>query len=117
MRSFPAGKLDKRIRFERRRPVDDGYGNVRDEWEPLFQRFCNVKPVQGREQVEAGVLESTFRAVVKVRRDSGTKAVTAADRIVFETPPYSGLAANIRSIIPQPDNAFIDLVVEQGVAD
>jgi head-tail adaptor len=117
MPSFPAGRLDQIVAFERRRMVDDAHGNVQADWVALFTRFCNVKPSAGREQLEAGRLESTFRAVVKVRRDSLTSTIQAGDRVVFQRAPYLGLTANIRSIVPLPDRAFLDLVVEQGVAD
>jgi head-tail adaptor len=109
--------MDHRVRFEREATADDGFGNVTNgTWSALVTRWARVKPEKGREQVEAGRLESTMRGVLTVRREAATIAITPADRAVFVVGPYSGKTVNIRSIIPGPDNSTIEFVFEEGVA-
>ena len=112
-----AGFLSHRIRFERRGTSgDDGYGNVLEAWVEVATRWAAFRPQFGREAVAAGRLESTVLGVVTLRRDAVTQAIGAADRVVFATPPYFGWTGQVRSVVPTPDNADIEITVEIGVA-
>jgi hypothetical protein len=54
--------------------------------------------------------------VLTVRRSSVSAGVTAADRGVFVTGPYTGRTFNVRSIIPGADNSTLEMAIEEGVA-
>lgn len=107
-----------RVRFERRVPgADDGAGNVRPgAWSALNTCWAAFRPKFGREQLEAGRLESTMQGTLTTLAFAETKAVTAADRVVFVTGPYAGKACQIRSIVPTPDAREIEFLLEDGVA-
>lgn len=112
-----AGQRNHRVRFERRAVVpDDGYGNEFEAFAELFQRWAGFRPKFGREQLQAGRLESTMQGTLTVLADPDTKAVTAAHRVVFVTGPYAGRTCQIRSIVPTPDAREIELLLEEGVA-
>ena len=115
----PAGRRSNRLRFERQKPTDDGYGNVLQSWEDpevIATVWAAFRPQFGREQLAAGRLESTLTGVVTVLRSSLTAGITASDRVVFNAGPYAGTVCQIRSIVPTPDNAEIEFTIEAGVA-
>lgn len=112
------GQRNNRIRFERRVPgADDGAGNVLpDAWTPLNTCWAAFRPKFGKEELEAGRLESTMVGALTTLAFAETKAVTAADRVVFVTGPYAGKACQIRSILPTPDAREIEFLLEEGTA-
>lgn len=113
------GRRSHRVRFERQVAEDDGYGNRRRSWaqpEAVATVWAAFRPVFGREQVAAGRLESTLTGTLTVLRSTVTRSITPADRVVFAAGPYAGTACNIRSIVPTPDNAEIEMTLESGVA-
>lgn len=117
VRSRHAGPMVSLARFERRVPGDDGHGNaLTDTWAPLFTAWAHLRPQFGREQVEAGRLESTLLAVLTIDRHAAAEALTAADRAVITAGPYAGLVLNLRSLVPTMDNRQIEITAEQGVA-
>jgi len=113
-----AGQRNFRVRFERRDPTgDDGYGNPRPAaWTALSTCWAAFRPKFGKEQLEAGRPEATMLGTLTTLAFAATKAVTAADRVVFATGPYAGKACQIRSIIPTPDAREIEFLLEDGVA-
>lgn len=113
-----SGQRPHRVRFERRVPGgDDGYGNVLPAtWTALTTVWAGFRPRFGREQLEAGRLESTMQGTLTVLASAATKAVTAADRAVFATGAYAGLECQIRSIVPTADTREIEMILEEGVA-
>lgn len=113
-----AGQRNHRVRFERRVPgADDGAGNVLPEnWTALNTCWAGFRPKFGREQQEAGRLESGLTGTLTTLSFAATRAVTAADRAVFVTGPYAGLECQIRSIVPTPDGSEIEFLIESGVA-
>lgn len=113
-----AGQRDHRVRFERRvAGADDGAGNVRPgDWTALNTCWAAFRPKFGKEQLEAGRPESTMLGTLTTLAFAATKAVTAADRVVFVAGPYAGKACQIRSIIPSPDAREIEFLLEDGVA-
>jgi head-tail adaptor len=112
-----AGRYAHRVRIDRRSVSGgDGYGNVLAAWAPLVTRWAAFRAQSGREQVEAGRLESTMVGTLTFRRDAMLAGVSAADRVVFISGPYAGRSAQIRSIVPTGDGADIDMTIEVGVA-
>lgn len=107
-----------RVRFERRVPGgDDGYGNtLPSTWTEIVTTAGGFRPKFGREQLEAGRLESTMQGTLTVRRTPTTAAIDAAARAVFVAGPYNGKACQIRSIVPTPDNREIEVMLEEGTA-
>lgn len=135
--AIAAGRLSNRVRIERRGEVrafeietvttlagapsndeisGDGFGNVLMAWSEVATRWAAFLPRFGREVVEAGRLEATLTGTLTLRRDAVTATVTAADRIVFLAGPYRGATAQIRSVVPTPDNREIELALEAGTA-
>lgn len=107
-----------RVRFEVRIPGgDDGYGNeLPATWTALGIVSAAFRPKFGREQLEAGRLESTMQGTLTVLRSSVTAALKADSRAVFVSGPYKDKVCQIRSIIPMPDNREIEIILEEGVA-
>lgn len=107
-----------RVRFERQvAGGDDGYGNtLPSAWTEIVTVSAAFRPKFGREQLEAGRLESTMQGTLTVRRTSATAVITAAARVVFTAGPYAGKACQIRSIVPTPDNREIEFMLEEGGA-
>ena len=115
--TYAAGLMNGRARFERRSTAaDDGYGNERQTWGTICTLAAGFLPERGREDVDAGRLQSTLRGVVTVHRSSMSRSVQAEDRIVFIAGPFNGQTFNIRSVMPRPDAATIEFSVEAGVA-
>lgn len=113
-----SGNLNNRVRFERQVPgADDSYGNpLPATWTELATVWAAFRPKFGREQLEAGGLESTMTGALTVRRSAAVAAVTAADRVVFTAGPYADRTCQIRSIVPTMDNSGIEFLLEEGVA-
>lgn len=110
--------LNNRVRFERQvLGADDGYGNTLPAtWTEVTTVWASFRPRFGREQVEAGRLESTLMGALLVRRSVLAATITAADRAVFTAGPYSGKTCQIRSIVPTMDNSWLEMLLEEGVA-
>lgn len=107
-----AGNLNRRVTFERRRSGTDEFGNVSNAWDYLMSVWADVRETVGREAVEAGRIEASRTATVRIRRSSDSLRLTADDRML-----YSGDAWNIRSIADLGrENEMLDLLVEFGVA-
>lgn len=113
-----AGRRNFRVRFERRVPgTDDGAGNERPEtWTALNTCWAGFRPKFGKEQLAAGRPESTLTGTLTTLAFAATRAVTAADRVVFVTGPYKDKECQIRSIVPTPDGSEIEFLLEEGVA-
>lgn len=103
-----------RIRFEREAMTDDGYGNTRGAWQTVCERWAAFRPRFGREQVEAGTLESSLTGTLTVLRDAQTELVTPGDRLIFIIGPLRGQICNIRAVIPT--SREIEFTLEAGVA-
>jgi head-tail adaptor len=105
-----------RVRFEVRvQGGDDGFGNeLPATWTEIVTIAGAFRPKFGREQLEAGRLESTMQGVLTVRRTPETAAIAADSRVVFVAGPYKDKACQIRSIVPTPDNREIEIMIEEG---
>lgn len=110
-----AASFSTRVRIERRgAATPDGYGNTLEAWAPVATLWASWRPEFGREALAAGRLESTRRGVLGLRTSSITRALGAADRIVFVTGPEAGSIGNIRSIVPTAET--VEATLEIGVA-
>lgn len=113
-----AGAMRERVRFQRRRPDKDQWGNVEGEWATLAERAAQIRPMKGGEAIEAGKLEGRAPVEIVVRwchtLGSGASALVTDDRVV---DVRSGRAFNIRSVENRDQRRrFLTLTCEAGVA-
>lgn len=104
-----AGKLREPITIQRKQPTPDGLGGQTLQWVSLFTTRADVRPVSGREAVQAMQLQAsiTHRIYIRYRAD-----LTAADRILLRGQPLQ-----IRAIINiEMRNRWLELACDQGVA-
>lgn len=91
-----------------------------DVWNPTEEEgavWAYLRPVFGREQVEAGRNESTMLGTLVVRSSPGIRLIDPAYRVRFlNYGPYAKMICNIRSIVPTPDRKYVEFRLEQGVA-
>lgn len=109
-----AGALRDRAEFQRQATgAIDQYGNVAGAWQELVTVWADLRETKGKESVEAGRLESTVTATLRVRSSSDTRAITPADRVVVRGGTWA-----IRSGPIQLDakNTTLEFVIEKGVA-
>lgn len=120
-----AGDLAERFAFDSPTTSPDGSGGTEIGWAEQFSRAAQVIYSRGNESVEAARLTGRSIYKVKLRSDSGTRAITTdwRARDVRRGLP-SGVAGdalpgtryNIREADAITDRAWVYLVVEAGVA-
>lgn len=107
-----AGRLNKRVAFERPQRTDDGGGGASVTWVREFTVWGALTPERGRERLQAGRLASEVAGVLKVRSSSQTRDVDETYRVIVDNVPYQ-----VRAIAnPDQRNAVLEMVVERGVA-
>jgi len=109
-----AGKLDRRLRFEKRLEVDDGAGNYTAGWVLQFETAAHRMWVRGGETVMAARLESRQPAVLVVRNSANARQIGNDWRAVDKR---DGRVYNIREIPKESDDrAMLEMLAEAGVA-
>lgn len=80
------GDLDQRVRVETQATAADGYGGGALTWTLLAEVWARVRPMSGRERVEAAAVEAPalYRFVIRRRGD-----LTEAARLVWNGHGYS----------------------------
>jgi SPP1 family predicted phage head-tail adaptor len=107
-----SGTMDRRCLFERRDTTSDAYGNVTSGgWVTLATVWGSLSEKPGREAVNAGRLESSAMATLRIRDSAAARGFTAADRVTIDTRAYA-----IREVRPPQRSGIIEIVVERGVA-
>ena len=113
-----AGDLRDRIAVERNTTGDDGYGNQVVGWAALevngkpLQLWANVRETPGKERVEAGRLEASRTATIRVRSSSLSRQISEADRVTVR-----GQIWNIRGIAALTDGRdMLEMICETGGA-
>lgn len=109
-----AGKLDRRLQFQRREEVDDGAGNTVADWVAQFECAANRKWLRGGESVLAARLESRQPVILTIRNSTSARqigndwrAVDLRDDRVF----------NVREIPKESDDcATLEMLAEAGVS-
>lgn len=84
-----AGKLDRRIQFQRFTLTDDGFGQV--------EAFANLgspiaagkRDVSDGERMRAGEVSAQITSRFHVRSSAFTRDLTPADRLVYEGKTYN----------------------------
>ncbi|PLU37995.1 hypothetical protein BMJ27_07485 [Sinorhizobium medicae] len=112
--SAPAGELRHKIELQVRTLVDDGYGNeIAGPFETQATVHAKFHYLRGGEEVFAGRLAGKQPAIVTVRQNAATRALTPSWRIVTS----DGEEWNIRSITdPDGRRAWLEILAEKGVA-
>ena len=111
--------LRERITFQRLTEGTDIYGNVVNGWADIetapdmpLTVWADIRETPGKERVDAGRVEASATATIRIRSSAATRGVTEADRIMAR-----GHVWNIRGIAPLGNkNAFLDILCERGVA-
>lgn len=83
-----AGDLRHRIAIERETRTPDGAGGFSSSWTTLAVRWAALQPVRGTESVVAGRQQQRQTWLAVLRRDSTTRSITPADRIVWDGALY-----------------------------
>ncbi len=105
-------RLRHRVTFNRQTQVDDGYGNVTGEFEPLFTVWGNVREMPGKERVEAGSVEGIITCTIRIRDSAQARTITAADQAEAR-----GKVWNLETPTFVNDNgAFLDIKGTSGGA-
>lgn len=108
-----AGQLYERVAFEKKGTASDGAGGTTTAWTEQFQCRAGYIHLRGGESVMAARLEGTHSIVVRVRASSNTRLVTTDWRV---KDARTSVVFNIRDITPIDDRAFLDFLVQSGVA-
>lgn len=107
--TYRTGELDQRVKVMRQTSTDDGYGGQIVEFIESGEYWCHVRPLSGRETVEADRLagEATYLFVFRNGMD-----VQDSDRLDWYGDQY-----NIR-VRKQPKGRamYIEIEAERGVA-
>jgi len=114
-----AGRLREQVSFQRLVPGNDIYGNAVTAWASLeispdvaLTVWADIRETLGKERVDAGRVEASNTATIRVRSFPETRGITSADRVVAR-----GQVWNIRSVVPVGnDGAMLDILCEGGVA-
>lgn len=107
-----AGRLRNRCHFERPTVETSPTGNQRRGWESHATLWGDLLPQRGREQLEAGRLESSVPGTLQIRYSSVAAQIDASYRVTINGEPYQ-----IRSVMdPDMRRRLIEMVVERGVA-
>lgn len=104
-----AGSLRDTITVQRQSAQSDGMGGQAIQWDDLFSTRAQVKPLSGREALQAMQLQATIthRIYIRFRAD-----LTTADRILLRGQPLQ-----IRSILNiEMRSQWLELSCDQGVA-
>ncbi|MQX28871.1 phage head closure protein [Sinorhizobium meliloti] len=109
-----AGELRHKIDLQVRTLIDDGYGNeIAGPYETQATVHAKFHFLRGGEEVMAGRLAGKQPAIITVRQNAATRALTTSWRILTT----DGEAWNIRSITdPDGRRAWLEILAEKGVA-
>jgi len=116
VRKASAGRMHQRLHFQKRSIVDDSYGNeVAGPFETVFTTAAELIPLRGGEPVQAARLVGVQPYTVRIRSCAAAREVTTSWRIVDAR--NASRVMNIRTVTnPDQKNAWLDLLVDDGVA-
>lgn len=108
-----AGLMRDRVVFQRlSEGAADDYGNVYSGWSDLATRSADLREQKGRERITGGALQDKALATLRVRSDSTTSTITAADRVVAR-----GITWAIKDVMQvDAKGTLMEFVLEKGVA-
>lgn len=108
--------MHQRLHFQKRSIVDDSYGNeVAGPFETVFTTAAELIPLRGGEPVQAARLVGVQPYTLRIRSCVAAREVTTSWRIVDAR--NASRVMNIRTVSnPDQKNAWLDLLVDDGVA-
>lgn len=111
-----AGKLSQRVAFDAPVETPDGSGGTDAGFalpEDAYECAAEFIYLRGGETVIASRLTGTQPVIVKIRATVAARAITPDWRL-RHLP--AGTVFNIRTVVPTPDRAALELICESGVA-
>ncbi|MDX0597154.1 head-tail adaptor protein [Sinorhizobium medicae] len=111
-----SGRMRQRLHFQKRPEGEDDYGNPQSgPYETVFTVAAELIPLRGGEPVQAARLVGVQPYTVRIRSCAAAREVTTAWRIVDAR--NASRVMNIRTVTnPDQKNAWLDLLVDDGVA-
>lgn len=111
---FGVGQMDKRVAFDMREAIDDGYGNiVAGPWQEQFRTWAKFIFLHGSETVMAARLESRQTVVAQIWTCAQARQI-GTDWQMRDV--RRGTLFNVRTINEDRSRAILELLCEQGVA-
>lgn len=111
---FPtAQELDRRVFFDARVEVDDGYGNVEGDFAEQFEVWAAFRPRGGSEAVQADRLEGRNTFGIYVRSSTQTRQISSDWRVRDKA---TGNAFAVKIVDTVSDARWVYLEVQTGVA-
>lgn len=109
-----AAELRHKIDLQVRTLIDDGYGNeIAGPYETQATVHAKFHYLRGGEEVMAGRLAGKQPAIITVRQNAATRALTTDWRILTQDDE----AWNIRSITDSDGRrAWLEILAEKGVS-
>jgi head-tail adaptor len=109
---MPAGRLNKRVRFEREEQSPDGAGGYDLAWLMDFICWGGLQLERGREKIDAGRIAESTAGVLTIRSSNESRALTTSHRVIIDEEEW-----NVRSIANEDQrNKYLSIVVEKGGA-
>lgn len=108
-----AGRLNKRVTFQRETTADDGGGGQVVTWaniSGLVDIAAGFTPERGRERLESGRIAAATAGVLRIRSFTLSRTITEKDRVMIDDIPHV-----VRSISnPDQKNRELEMTVERG---
>lgn len=108
-----AGRLNKRVAFERPLETSNGAGGTIEGWAPEFTVWAVYRRLRGGETVQAARLAGSQPTVITVRSSVQARRVTTDWRARDER---TGEVFNLRAIVETDDRSMLEITAESGVA-
>ncbi len=106
-----AGRLNKRVSFQKRISQKDAAGQKQEGWEQIgSMRWASVEPINGRELLAASQVRGETTHRVRCRYFDG---VTAANRIVFKNRVFDIQS----SINPRESGIELEILCKEGLTN
>lgn len=104
--------MDQRITLQRVTRTQDSYGGTVETWADLSTLWAHVKPLSGREVLDAERVSpvTRYKAIIWWKSDAnGAPFYTAADRVVWRGREYG-----IEGVVPLGRNERMELRLVEG---
>lgn len=107
-----AGRLNKRVTFQREIKTPDGRGGFSRDWETVRTVAGCLAMQKGRDVIEAGAIAGAASGLLAIRYAADLAALGAIDRVLIDGVSYS-LAEPVN---PDQRKRALEFVVERGRA-
>lgn len=108
-----AGRLDRRLRFEKRQETPDGAGNFRSDFLPQFTVAAGREWLRGGESIIGARLEGRQPAILTIRASAQARTITHDWRAV---DTRDGAVYNIRETPKETGSRhYLEMLAERGV--